>query len=402
MLRWREGKNVTVNKVQWEKSDEFLSVIEVFCNDWFGPGMYAEELEKHLQGFLGITYAQLVNSGSSALLLAVQALKHEGRLKDGDKILHPACTFPTSCNPALQSGLQLVLVDVEEGTYNLDMEAARAAFEEHDIAGAIIPHLLGNSPKMDELVELLDGRPLIEDSCDTLGSMYDGKYTGHYGDMTAFSFYGSHHITTGGVGGALVTNNRDYYDLVNSMTFWGRWWKDVPDDVYEKFMRRYHYGTIGYDMQITEIQAAFGLAQIRKLEKWNEERACTFDVIDEFMQQFSDFFVLPKSHPKAKPSWFGYPLLIKDDRLHKYIPFTKKDITTYLIGRGIEIRPLFVGNLLLHPAYREREDIYVSGALDNSNANYSRAFFLPSWGMPQAHLDKLLEALSDFFKMYDY
>jgi len=367
----------------------------VFCNDWFGPGRYAKELESYLACMLHTKYVQLVNSGSSALLLAIQALKHEGRLKDGDKILHPACTFPTSCNPALQSGLELVLVDVEEGTYNIDMDAARQAFDEHDIAGAIIPHLLGNSPKMDELVELLDGRPLIEDSCDTLGTMYDGKMTGAWGDMTAFSFYGSHHITTAGVGGALVTNDERYYDLVNSMAFWGRWWKDVPEDVYEKFMARYWYGTIGYDMQMSEIQAAFGYEQIKRLPKWNKERDATFGMIETFMERYDEYFVLPKRHPKAEPSWFGYPLLVKKDA-----PFSKRNIATHLIAHGIEIRPLFVGNLLLHPAYQNRNDIHVSGELTNSNANYDRAFFIPSWGMPEAHLVKMLTVLSDFFEAY--
>jgi len=395
MLRWTQGNKVTVNRIQWDKH-EMLAALDVFCNDWFGPGVYAGKFGKQLSDILAVDYVQLVNSGSSALLLAVQALKHEGRFKDGDKILHPACTFPTSCTGALQSGLELVLVDVEEGTYNIDLEAAKQAMAKYDIAGAIVPHLLGNSPKMDELVELLDGRPLIEDACDTLGTKYDGKMTGAWGDMTAFSFYGSHHITTAGVGGALATNNERYYDLANSMAMWGRWWKDVPDDVYEKFMARYWYGTLGYDMQMSDIQAAFGYEQLKRLDQWNRERNTVFGTVDKFMKKFERWFVLPKAHPKAEPSWFGYPLLLEEDT-----PFTKKEISLHLIANGIEIRPLFVGNLLLHPAFKNRSDIHVSGELTNSNANYDRAFFIPSWGMPDEHLTKMISVLYDFLVKYE-
>ena len=379
--QWKPGDPVTINRIVWDGLEsEFMQ--DVLERDWFGPGHYATEFEKSLAEFVGVKHAQLTNSGSSALLIATQALQKLGRWLPGDLVLHPACTFPTSCNPIWQSEMNPVFADVEEGTYNLDIETADRAFRTYPIAGAIIPHLLGNSPEIDKLLELLDGKPLIEDCCDTLGSLYDGKQVGTFGDVAAFSFYGSHHITTAGVGGALLTNDDDIAHLAKSMAFWGRQYIDHRDPKYQQcrhwayldFLHRYTYETIGYDMQMTEIQAAFGLAQMQRLKESNEGRVLQFDLTNNLMSQWLDWLVLPKSHPKAYPSWFGYPVLVRDEA-----PFDREVFARHLLDNKIEIRPLFAGNLTRQPAYRNSQ-YFIAGDLAQSNRNMECALFLPSWG----------------------
>lgn len=370
--QWNSGDPVTINRVIWDGIEsEFIN--DVLARDWFGPGHYAAQFERALAKFVGVKHVQLTNSGSSALLIATQALQLTGRWKRGDLILHPACTFPTSCNPIWQSGMIPLFVDVEEGTYNIDIERVKNAMDRRQIAGAIVPHLLGNSPEMDKLTELLDGRPLIEDCCDTLGSLYDGQMCGTFGDVAALSFYGSHHITSAGVGGALLTNDDEIARLAKSMAFWGREFVQTGDPYYD-FTQRYTYETVGYDMQMSEIQAAFGLAQMQRLAEGNEGREIQFKLTYNLFQQWSDWLVLPKSHPKAQPSWFGFPVLVREQA-----PFDREIFARYLLDRMIEIRPLFAGNLLKQPAYQNMDYITI-GALQEANRNMARALFLPSWG----------------------
>ena len=370
--QWQPGDQITINRVVWDGLEsEFIQ--DVLERDWFGPGKYATEFEQSLCRFIGTKHAQLTNSGSSALLLACQSLQQLGIWRKGDLILHPACTFPTSCNPIWQSGMIPVFVDVEEGTYNLDLERVEQACKHYDINGAIVPHLIGNSPKMDELSALLLGKGLIEDCCDTLGSEYDGQKVGAFGHVSCFSFYGSHHITSAGVGGALLTSHDDIARLAKSMAFWGRQFVNTGDPYYD-FTQRYTYETVGYDMQMSEIQAAFGLAQMQRLEQSNRQRAAQFDLTDTFMRQWSDWLITPRSHLKAKPSWFGYPITIREDA-----PFGREQLARHLLDHKIEIRPLFAGNITRQPAYQSVPYI-IAGDLSQSNRNMESALFLPAWG----------------------
>lgn len=372
--QWTPGDQITINRVVWDGLEsEFIQ--DVLERDWFGPGKYAAELEKALAGYVGTKHAQLTNSGSSALLLGCQALQQLGVWKKGDLILHPACTFPTSCNPIWQSGMIPVFVDVEEGTYNLDIEQVAKAIDQYQykVRGAIVPHLIGNSPKMDTLLELLNGRALIEDCCDTLGSEYDGQKAGTFGHLSCFSFYGSHHITTAGVGGALLTSDERIARLVKSMAFWGRQFVNTVDPYYD-FTQRYTYETIGYDMQMSEIQAAFGLAQMQRLEQGNVGRANQFNLTDTFIRHWSEWLITPRAHPKANPSWFGYPITIREDA-----PFGREQLARHLLAHKIEIRPLFAGNLTRQPAYQGVPYI-IAGELTQSNRNREAALFLPAWG----------------------
>lgn len=371
---WQPGEPIAINRIVWNQA-ELDNVLDVFRRDWFGPAWYARELEKRLASFVGRRFAQLLNSGSSALLLATQALQKQGRWRNGDLILHPACTFPTSCNPIWQSGMVPVFVDVEEGTYNVDLVSAGEALARFpEIKGAIVPHLLGNSPQIVGLKHMLGwDRPIIEDCCDTLGSRYDGQMAGTFGAAAAFSFYGSHHITTAGVGGVMLTDDPDLHHLVHSMAFWGRQFVETPDPYYN-FTQRYTYETVGYDVQMTEVQAAFGLAQMDNLPVTNEGRAQQFALTDKFFRRYEEWLVLPKVHPKAEPSWFGYPVLVRESA-----PFRREDFARALLESRIEIRPLFAGNLTKQPAYRDLPR-YVVGDLAQSDRNGERAFFLPAWG----------------------
>jgi len=371
--QWKPGQPVTINRIVWDgiESEYIQDVLE---GDWFGPGKYANDLEQALSRLAGVRYAQLTNSGSSALLLACQALKNAEHWNTGDLILHPACTFPTSCNPIWQSGMTPVFVDVEEGTYNIDAALVEQALNKYpQIKGAIIPHLIGNISEMDRIRDAMEDRPIIEDSCDTMGGEYDGVQVGNIGDVAAMSFYGSHHITTAGVGGAALTNNAALHKLIKSMTFWGRQFIHTGD-CYFDFTQRYTYETIGYDMQMTEIQAAFGLAQMTRLKEMNKNRVYQFNQLDKLMMKYEDWFVLPKEHPKARPSWFGYPVLIKESA-----PFDREHFATHLIEHQIEIRPLFAGNLTRQKAYNHVPYVIASD-LTQSDRNGERALFLPAWG----------------------
>lgn len=387
---WRLGHPLTINRIVWDEQ-EFERIREVFMRDWFGPSWYAGALENRLADFIGRDHAQLVNSGSSALLLATQGLQAQRRWAKGDLILHPACTFPTSCNPIYLAGMTPAFVDVEEGTYNIDMDGAWSALVRYpEIKGAIIPHLLGNSPKIDELKALLGDRPLIEDCCDTLGGKYAGKMVGSFGDAAAFSFYASHHITTAGVGGALLMDDPELYRLVHSMTFWGREFTESGDP-YTDFTNRYTYSTVGHDMQITEVQAAFGLAQFDRLAGMNRQRAEQFRKTHDFFRQWEYWLVLPRSHPEAEPSWFGYPVLVKEDA-----PFDREAFARHLLDHRVEIRPLFTGNITRQPAYKNLRRVVV-GALTQSDHNMERAFFLPAWGgMTDEMTDYLFDVVRDF------
>ncbi len=388
--QWKPGDPVTINRIVWDKS-ETAFILDAFERDWFGPGHYANQLESTLCHFVGTKYAQLTNSGSSALLLATQGLLEQGRWCKGDLILHPACTFPTSCNCIWQSGMVPVFVDVDEGTYNISLERVQDALGQHsDIRGAIIPHLIGNSPQIAEIKALMGDRPIIEDCCDTLGSRYGDQHVGTFGAAVAFSFYGSHHITTAGVGGALLTDDDDLQHLIHSMAFWGRQFEETGDPYYD-FTQRYTYETLGYDMQMSEIQAAFGVAQMQRLSVMNELRDVQFGKTDDFMTAYQEYFGLPIRHKDARPSWFGYPLLIRESA-----PFDREAFARHLLENRIEIRPLFAGNITKQPAY-DKVHYVVVGDLTHSDRNMERALFRPAWGgMNDEMTAHLFTAISEF------
>jgi len=397
---WQEGDPVLINRIVWDQ-EEIDQMQQVLDNDWFGPGQKVVEFARSLTQFTGIPYCQPVNSGSSALMLATRALMELGKWRKGDWILHPACTFPTSIAPAIQSGLVPYFVDIDKNTFQINLDQAKAAIDKHGdkIKGAIVPHLLGNICDINQLLEILDGRPLIEDCCDTMGGYYAAKHVGNFGDVAAFSFYGSHHVTTAGVGGALMTKDEAIFEQVKSMTHWGRNDYSQMTDPYERFAKRYWYETIGYDFQMTEIQAAFGVAQMARLPKANKVRGQRFTEIDKYFRRYEAWFDLPEtSSPLADPSWFCYPLTIKPDA-----PFSRREFATYLMANKVEIRPLFTGNITNHPAFEHFAGQMHGGIVGGLIAEWAGecSLFLPSWGMSDGELAYMLERLETFFARYE-
>jgi len=245
---------------------EKQKVNEVINGNWFaGNSKFNVEFENCIKRFANIKHFQLTNSGSSALEIAIQVLIQSGRIKPGDLFLHPLITFPTSLSSAVMAGLVPVFVDSDPGTYQISTEGIKQALQEYPgIKLAIIPALFGNIPDMDVLKESLGDRYLIVDSCDTIGSKWEDKEFISYGDMGAYSFYSSHHISTM-VGGGLATNNDEFYELAKSMTFWGRDFSTDNLSLVENFLKRYTYRTLGLDAQLNSISAGIGLAQMEKL-----------------------------------------------------------------------------------------------------------------------------------------
>lgn len=392
--QWQPGAPVLVNRIVWDEA-ELNQMQEVLDNDWFGPGKKVAEFGKALANFTGIAHCQPVSSGSSALMLAVQAMLNLGLWKRGDYILHPVLTFPTSIAPAIQSGLIPIFVDVDPCTYQIDLEQAEKAVKAYGdfLTGAIVPHLLGGITDIYRLMNILDGRPLIEDCCDTLGGYYDGYHVGSFGRVAALSFYGSHHVTTGGVGGALLTADQEIYDIAKSMTHWGRNDYDKITNRYERFSRRYWYETMGYDYQMTELQAAFGIAQLGRLAEGNKLRQQRFGELETYFEDYQNFFYLPKTaSKKAHPSWFAYPLTIRQGA-----PFSRKEFAMYLIENKIEIRPLFTGNILNHPAFKHLSRQFIGGT-HHAEWIGENGLFLPAWGMSDGEMAYMLGVLEGFLE----
>lgn len=381
----KPGDPHLIKRIQWG-NEELKTVLQVFRDDWFGYGNMNKNLEEQLASYTGIENVILTNSGSAAIDVAVKALIHTKKWNRGDLILHPITTFPTSISSAISAGLVPVFVETTPNTYVIDADQIESAIEKYpEIKGAIIPHLLGNIPDMDRIKDILGYREIIEDSCDTLGGSFNGKNIGNFGTYTAFSFYSSHHITTGGVGGALATNDLELSDVAKSLIFWGR---DFSKG--DSFLNRYTYDTLGTDSQMSAIQAAFGLAQMKKSSEFIKGRKKQFEEIDEIFKGTSHF-ELPKSHPKADPSWFSYPLVVREEA-----PFTREDFSNYLRDKKIETRPIMCGNLLMQEAYKRIKYISLQDEFPIGNSIHERGLFIPAWGMPNDQKENYHEILRNF------
>lgn len=395
--KWEPGFPVQINRIVWGQR-EIDQIQEVLDNDWFGPGRKVTEFAKSISDYTDIPHVQPVNSGSTALTLAVEAMIHLGLWKDGDWILHPLLTFPTSIVPAIKNGLVPIFIDIDPNTYQIDLKQTEAAMNTYGdrIKGAIIPHLLGNICDIAVLMNILDGRPFIEDCCDTMGGYYDGLHIGNFGHVAAFSFYGSHHVTTAGVGGALATHNEEIYNYAKSVTHWGRNDYAPLCDPYEKFSKRYRYETLGSDYQMTEFQAAFGIAQMARLNEANEKRLQRFAELDRYLRDLEDYFYLPYTDSgEAAPSWFCYPLTIKPKA-----PFDRQEFATYLIKNKIEIRPIFTGDILAHPALIKvpaDKKVLFRNRSKNAALIGNNGLFLPAWGMSDGEMAYMLDVLDQFF-----
>ncbi|HSW98149.1 MAG TPA: lipopolysaccharide biosynthesis protein RfbH [Candidatus Saccharimonadales bacterium] len=391
-------------------SEELNSMVDVMLKGWFGLGEAGEQLEKELAEYMGAKHAYLTNSGSSADLLAVASLmsyQFTEHLNPGDEVITPACTFPAVVAALVHNGLKPVFVDVDLHTLNPKAEDIEKAIGKKTKMIFLV-HTLGNPNDMDPIMEIANRNNLLvlEDNCDALGSTYNGKKTGSFGILSAESFYPAHHMTTAGEGGAVFINNLRLKRIVQSIREWGRscWCgasgggtngvcgvrfnyniDGIPYD------HKYIFSHIGYNIKPVEIQAAMGLVQIKRLPEFVIARKKNFAHYKKFFKKYEKYFILPEAMPKSDPSWFAFPMTIRPDA-----PFDRFAITQFLEEHMIQTRPIFAGNILRQPGYKNIAHRQI-GDLANSNLSFTNTFFI---GVYPGLTDKHIEYVTSIFDKY--
>jgi len=390
---------------------ELQNLIDSSLDLWLTTGRFNDQFEKRLADFMGVRFALTVNSGSSANLTATSALCSPmlgaRALKPGDEVITCATGFPTTVNPALQNGLVPVFVDVDLPTYNIKPDLIEAAVTEKTKA-IIIAHTLGNPFDLGEVMRVAEKHNLwvIEDSCDALGAKYDDKLVGTFGDIGTVSFYPAHHITMG-EGGAVWTDRGDLKRLLESVRDWGRdcycppgqdntcnkrfKWKlgDLP----RGYDHKYTYSNIGYNLKITDMQAAVGLAQFDRLEGFIAARNRNFGVLKGLLSDMQDHLILPEATPRSEPSWFGFPITLRSDE-----EGIRDDLVQYLNAAGVATRLLFGGNLIRQP-YMKGRNWRVFGDLTNSDKVMTSTFWIGLYpGLTDDHLTYACETIAKFFR----
>ncbi len=390
-------------------SDDVSSVVDSALDAWFTTGRFAKDFERQLARFVGVRSASLVNSGSSANLVAVSALTSpklgDRQLKPGDEVITVAAGFPTTVNPIIQNQLVPVFVDVTLPTYEIDVSQLEAARSEKAKA-IVIAHTLGNVFDLDAVTEFARKYNLwlIEDCCDALGSTYRGRKVGTFGDIATVSFYPAHHITMG-EGGAVLTDKPALQVLIESFRDWGRdcWCEPGKDNTCGKrfewqlgtlpcgYDHKYTYSHIGYNLKATDMQAALGVSQIAKLPHFIERRKENFSYLRQALHPLEEYLILPEATPHSDPSWFGFPIGVREGA-----PFTRDRLTHALEANKIGTRLLFGGNLARQPAY-EGHDYRVIGELPNTNFVMNNVFWVGVYpGLTEPMLDYIANTIVDF------
>lgn len=388
---------------------EVRALVDSGLDFWLTAGRYAERFESEFAHVFGSRFALLVNSGSSANLLAVSCLTSplagDRRLRPGDEVITVACGFPTTVNPIVQNGCVPVFLDVTLPTYNADVTQLYDALSGRTRA-VVLAHTLGNPFDLDAVTAFCAENELwlVEDCCDALGATYRDRKVGTFGHLATCSFYPAHHITTG-EGGAVMTDRPALKKAAESFRDWGRdcWCAPGKDNTCgQRFGRqlgslpcgydhKYTYSHVGYNLKATEMQAAVGCAQLDKLPAFVAARRRNFGVLLDGVRDLEEFFVLPEATPGSEPSWFGFPLAVRAGA-----PFTRDELTLYLNRRKIGTRLLFAGNLMRQPAY-EGVCYRAVGDLKNTDFVMNNVFWLGVYpGLTDAMLDYVLSTLHDF------
>lgn len=387
---------------------DIVALVDSSLDGWLTSGRFTEKFEKALAKYVGTRSALFVNSGSSANLVALSALTSpklgKKALTEGDEVLTVAMGFPTTVNPIIQNRLRPVVVDVELGTYDAMADRLREAVGPKTRA-IMMAHTLGNPFDLDTVRELCQehGLWLIEDSCDALGSTYDGQRTGSFGDTATLSFYPAHHITTG-EGGAVLIKSPLVKKQAESFRDWGRdcycetghdntckkrfQWQlgDLP----EGYDHKYIYSHIGYNLKATDMQAALGLSQLDKLDGFVLARKANFEHLKSRLLGV-DGLVLPRATQKSDPSWFGFPITLDDN-----LPIDREDLLRFLDSRLIGTRLMFAGNIMRQPAYRN-VDFRVVGELTNTDVVMRRTFWVGVYpGLTNQMLDYIADSIIEF------
>ena len=370
-------------------AEDIQFLVDSGLDFWLTTGRFAEQFEREFaRDVFNTRHALLVNSGSSANLVALSALTSpslgEKQLKPGDEVITVAAGFPTTVNPIIQNELIPVFVDVDIPTYNIEVSQLEAALSERTRA-VMIAHTLGNPFNLEAVTAFTKKHDLylIEDCCDAVGSTYGGKHVGTFGHLATASFYPAHHITMG-EGGAVMTNKPALKKLVESFRDWGRdcWCAPGKDNTCGKrfdwqlgdlphgYDHKYIYSHIGYNLKLTDMQAAVGVSQLKKLPAFIEARKRNFQTLKDGLSHMQDVFILPEATPNSDPSWFGFPLAVKPDA-----PFSRNDLVQHLNAHKIGTRQLFGGNLVRQPAY-QNVDYRVVGDLTNTDFVMNNVFWI--------------------------
>jgi CDP-6-deoxy-D-xylo-4-hexulose-3-dehydrase len=395
---------------------EIVNLINASLDFWLTTGRFAEQFERKFASFLGVKYCSLTNSGSSANLLAFMALTSpklgERRIKKGDEVITVAAGFPTTVTPIIQYGAIPVFVDVTLPTYDINCSQLEKAFSEKTKA-VMAAHTLGNPFNLQVVRDFCDQHQLwlIEDNCDALGSKYyyndEWRYTGTVGHIGTSSFYPPHHMTMG-EGGAVYTNDIQLKRIVESFRDWGRdcWCPSGHDNTCQHrftqqfgelpygYDHKYVYSHFGYNLKVTDMQAAVGCAQLEKLPGFIEARKRNWKYLKEGLSGLEQEFILPEPTPNSDPSWFGFLLTVKDSA-----SFTREEIVKELESKGIQTRMLFAGNLIKHPCFDEmrkaNQGFRIIGDLKNTDRIMNQSFWV---GVYPGMRDEMLECMVNSIK----
>ena len=388
---------------------DMSAVVDAALDGWFTTGRWAKDFERKLARFIGVRSASLVNSGSSANLVALTALTSpklgDRALKPGDEVITVAAGFPTTVNPIFQNRLVPVFIDVSLPTYEIDVTRLEAARSEKTRA-VMVAHTLGNVFDLDAVTEFCKKHNLwlVEDCCDALGSMWKGQKVGTFGDIATVSFYPAHHITMG-EGGAVLTDKPHLQVLIDSFRDWGRdcWCEPGVDNTCGKrfdwqlgtlpcgYDHKYTYSHVGYNLKATDMQAALGVSQMDKLPEFIAKRKSNFAYLKNALKPLEEFLILPEATPNSDPSWFGFPIGVKKDA-----PFKRDQLTAALEAQKIGTRLLFAGNLTRQPAY-EGWEYRVSGGLTNTDYVMSNVFWIGVFpGLTEDMLNFIAKTAKEF------